>query len=111
VPLRPLEADTKQNGKVVGSMNFSLRTNKWSSISILTTSLVAIITYATIHLMYIRGQWDFQSGLSLALGILDVLAMLFSAIAGIVAMAKERPAGYGVVALCLSLLSFFLYVH
>lgn len=91
-------------------MNFSVRRHPWSSISIMTTTCPALAIFSVIRYMHARGQWNEDSLLSHILHVIAVAALLVSLVTAVTAIAKEEPVIYGIVALCLSLFSFFFYV-
>ncbi len=85
--------------------------HKWSVISVGTTVFVAVLLFATVSFLHHRGQWNPNSRLAGGLSFLGGSAMLVSLVTAFVAIVKEEPVFYGLAALCLSLLSFFLYVR
>ena len=75
------------------------------------TLVTAVVTLAVIQYLYQRGSWHPQSAFGSAIDGLGGIAVLTSFITAIVAIAKERPPVCGLLALVLSILSFFLYVR
>jgi hypothetical protein len=84
---------------------------RWSLSSIGVTFGTALVTLAAIQYLYRRGMWRQQSSLGSEIDGLDGLALLVSFVLAVVAIAKEKPSSVGILALCLSLLSFLLYVR
>jgi hypothetical protein len=84
---------------------------RWSLSSIGVTVGAALICVTTIYYLHRRGMWKPFSSLASGLSILGGLALLVSLALAIVALAKEEPPYIALLALCLSLLSFLLYVQ
>lgn len=84
---------------------------RWSLWSIGVTVGTGVATIGTIQYLYHRGMWRPESSLGIDLGIAGGVGMLISFALAAVGIAKEKPPVVGVVALCLSLLSFLLYVR
>lgn len=85
--------------------------HKWSLFSVVVTLTTFIATLAVVEILYQRGTWDPNSRLGTMLGIAGAIGFLISLVTAIAAMVRERSSGYGILALCLSILSFFLYVR
>ena len=85
--------------------------HKWGVLSMLVTVGTALVTLAAIQYLYHRGMWQPQSTLGSRIDGLGGLAVIVSFVLACASLAKERPYIYGIVALCLSALSFFLYVR
>jgi UDP-N-acetylmuramyl pentapeptide phosphotransferase/UDP-N-acetylglucosamine-1-phosphate transferase len=77
----------------------------------LVTVGTALVTLIAIQYLYRRGMWQPQSALGSRIDGVGGLALLISFVLACVSLAKERPHIYGIIALCLSVLSFLLYVR
>jgi hypothetical protein len=91
--------------------NDMTKRHPWSFLSIGVTVATAAVTLGAIQYLHQRGMWRPQSTVGSALSILGGVAVIVSLIAAIVSLVREKPPVYGILALCLSLLSFFLYVQ
>jgi hypothetical protein len=83
----------------------------WSLSSIGVTVGVAVITLSIIQNLHRRGMWRPESSIATGLAGVGGIAVLVSFILAAVGIAKEKPSYAGILALCLSLLSFLLYVQ
>ncbi len=83
----------------------------WSLSSIGVTVGVAAITLSVIQNLNRHGRWRAESSTATAFGVLGGVAVLVSFILAAVGIAREKPSYAGILALCLSLLSFLLYVR
>jgi hypothetical protein len=89
-----------------------LRKYRWSLYSIGVTIGAALVVLTAIQYLHHRGIWRPESSpLASAMGIFGALALLVSFALAITGIAKERPPILGIVALCLSIMSFMLYVQ
>ena len=71
----------------------------------------AVVIYALISYFSRHGLWTPTSSARPVLSVWGGLSFLLSLVTAIVGLAKEESPGYGTSALCLSLLSFLLYVQ
>src|SRR5260370_31397846 len=85
--------------------------HRWSLLSILITVGAAPVMLSIIYFLHRRGIWQPASALGTRMAGLGGLAVLTSFVLACVSLAKEKSAVYGLIALCLSILRFFLYVH
>jgi UDP-N-acetylmuramyl pentapeptide phosphotransferase/UDP-N-acetylglucosamine-1-phosphate transferase len=85
--------------------------HRWSVLSIVITLGTAFVTLAAIQYLYHHGTWRPQSALGGEIDGSGGLAVLISFVLAAIALAKEKPRTYGIIALCLSVLSFLLYVR
>jgi hypothetical protein len=86
------------------------RSNFWSRLSILITIGDAILIFALVRYLYWRGLWQTNVSLHTLFGIWGGVAVLFSLMTGIMALVKDASRSYGLVAVCLSIVSIFFYV-
>ena len=83
----------------------------WSFLSMLISVGTAIVTLILIQYLYRHGSWRPQSSLGSEIQGFGGIAVLLSFVTSLVAIIKERPPAYGLLALLLSAASFFLYVR
>ena len=84
---------------------------RWSILSLVVTVGTALGTLAVIQSLYRRGAWQPQSPIGIKVGMVGAAALIISFVLAVVAIAKEKPQAAGIVALCLSILSFLPYVR
>ena len=82
---------------------------RWSILSLVVTEGTALGTLTVVQHLYRRGLW--QPPIGIEVGIAGAMAIIVSFVLAIVAIATEKPQAAGIVALCLSVLSFLLYVR
>jgi hypothetical protein len=88
-------------------MRFLAR-HKWSVASLGLSSATLLLALSTgAHYV---GQPQPEPRLGLALGLMDVSAMLAAFLTACIGLCKETPRGYAFVALLLSVVSFLSYV-
>jgi hypothetical protein len=89
-----------------------LRKYRWSLYSIGVTVGAAFVVLTVIQYLNHRGIWRPESSpLASAMSIFGALALLLSFALAVTGISKERPPILGIIALCLSIMSFMLYVQ
>jgi len=71
----------------------------------------AVVIYALINYLYWRGLWTVNWRAREVLSAWGGLALLCSFVTGIIALARGESPAYSILAVCLSVLSFFFYVQ
>jgi hypothetical protein len=61
--------------------------------------------------MHIHGTWNPDSSFANTLGGFGAISIVVSFVSGGIGAIREKPPGYGVVAMCLSACSFLIYVR
>jgi hypothetical protein len=84
---------------------------RWSILSLVVTEGTALGTLTVVQHLYRRGLWQPEPPIGIEVGIAGAMAVIVSFVLAIVAIATEKPQAAGIVALCLSVLSFLLYVR
>ena len=92
-------------------MREAIRRNPWSMVSMLITVGDAVLIYTLINYLSWRGLWTVSSRARDVLSVWGGLALLCSFVTGIVALARDESRAYSILAVCLSVLSFFFYVQ
>jgi len=77
----------------------------------LVTVGTSLVSVSTIYYLHRRGMWRPESALAIRMAGLGGLAVLISFVLACISLAKERPFIYGLIALCISILSFSIYVQ
>jgi hypothetical protein len=94
-----------------GKVTDAIRKNRWSMLSMLITVGDALVIFALVRYLYWRGLWPARPGIHDLLSVWGGLSVLLSLATAIVALVKDTSWVYGILALCLSLLSFLFYVQ
>lgn len=89
----------------------AIRENRWSALSLLITALDAVAIFSVIRYLYWRGAWTPNSTLSNILSVWGGLALILSFITAVIGLAKDASRAYGILALCLSVVSFLFYIQ
>jgi len=95
----------------MGKMREVIRRNPWSMVSMLITVGDAVVIYALINYLCWRGLWTVNWRAREVLSAWGGLALLCSFVTGIIALARGESPAYSILAVCLSVLSFFFYVQ
>jgi hypothetical protein len=89
----------------------AIRRNRWSMVSMLITVGDAVVIFILVRYLYWRGLWPASPRVHEVLSVWGGLSVLLSLVTSIMALAKDASRAFGVLALCLSLLSFLFYVQ
>lgn len=95
----------------MGNVTDTIRANRWSMVSMLITIGDALVILALVRYLYWRGLWLASPWVHHVLGVWGGLSVVLSLGTAIIGLAKDQSRGYGLLALCLSLLSFLFYVQ
>jgi hypothetical protein len=74
-------------------------------------SYAALTQLAKRDTLVITGPWQSQSAFAASVDGFGGIAALTSFVLASIALAKERPCTYGIIALCFSMLSLLLYIR
>ncbi|HET9177339.1 MAG TPA: hypothetical protein VFQ24_03190 [Terriglobia bacterium] len=84
--------------------------NFWGTLSIFITVTDAIVIFALVRYLYWRGLWQADASLQAVFAAWGGAAFLLSLATGILALLKDTSRSYGMLAVCLSIVSFFFYI-
>jgi hypothetical protein len=71
----------------------------------------AILIFTLVRYLYWRGVWAASPRVHEVLGVWGGISVLLSLMTSVMALAKDASRAYGMLALCLSLVSFLFYVQ
>ena len=77
----------------------------------LVTVGTALATLSTIYRLHRLGMWQPDSPLGTRMAGFGGLAVLISFALACISLAREKPSLYGIIAFCISILSFFTYIQ
>jgi hypothetical protein len=89
----------------------AIRENRWSTLSLLITVLDAVAIFFVIRYLDWRGAWTPNSTLNNIVRVWEDLALVLSFIMAIIGLVKDASRAYGILALCLSVVSVLLYLQ